>query len=208
LAERTTPEILLPISFLSSQVNDVREEDIEDLDRVFRYLNGNRDHAIQYRTGAKVEISAYIDASHASDEGFKGRTGTVLMCGGSMVGAWSTRQAINTKSSSETELVGLTEDCTWALWARNWLRGQGYRPKAVRIYQDNLAVQDILKQGPSAEMRTRHLSIRYHFVGKLIKRDGVIIEYCPTEDMVADLLTKPIVGRQCATLLDRLVCVN
>jgi hypothetical protein len=47
LAKRTTPEILLLISFLSSQVNDVREEDIENLDRVFRYLNGNRDHAIQ-----------------------------------------------------------------------------------------------------------------------------------------------------------------
>jgi hypothetical protein len=62
-----------------------------------------------------VEISDYVDASHASDEGFKGRAATVLMCGGSMVGAWSKRQAINTKSSTETELFGLTEDCTWAL---------------------------------------------------------------------------------------------
>jgi hypothetical protein len=204
LAKRTTPEILLPISFLSSQVNDVREEDMENLDRVFRYLNGNRYHW----TGAKVEISAYIDASLASDEGFKGRTGMVLMCCGSMVGAWSARQAINTKSSTETELVGLTEDCTWALWARNWLRGQGYRPGAVRIYQDNLAVQDILKRGPSAEMRTRHLSIRYHFVGNLIKRNKVIIEYCPTEDMVANILTKPLVGKQFAALSNRLFCVN
>jgi hypothetical protein len=78
----------------------------------------------------------------------------------------------------------------------------------VRIYQDNLAVQDILKRGPSAEMRTRHLSIRYHFVRKFIKRDEAIIEYCPTEDIVADLLTKPIGGRQFATLRDKLVCVN
>jgi hypothetical protein len=94
---------------------------MENLDRVFRYLNGNRYHAIQYWTGAKVEISAYIDAYHASDKGFNGRTETVLMCCGSMVGAWSARQAINTKSSTETELVGLTEDCKWALWAQNWL---------------------------------------------------------------------------------------
>jgi hypothetical protein len=107
--------------------------------------------------------------------------------------------------------IVVTEDCnsvTWALWARNWLRGQGYRPEAVRIYQDNLAVQDILKRGPSAEMRTRHLSIRYHFVGNLIKGNKVIIEYCPTEDMVADILTKPLVGKQFAALRNQPVCVN
>jgi hypothetical protein len=124
------------------------------------------------------------------------------------VGAWSTKQAINTKSSTESELVGLTEDCSWVIWARNWLIGQGHKPAAAVIYHDNTAVQDILKKGPSAELRTRHLSIRYHFVADLMKRGEVVIQYCPTDDMIADILTKPLVGEQFAKLRDYLVKVN
>ena len=66
---------------------------------------------------------------------------------------------------------------------------------------------DILKRGPSAQLRTRHLSIRHHFAGDLMKRGELVIEYCPTEDMVADILTKPLVGQQFRRLRDKMVQV-
>jgi hypothetical protein len=207
LAKRVAPELLLPVSHLSSSVNDVRESHMEDLERVYRYLNANPSHVIQYWKGAEVEVSSYVDSSHASHSDFKGRTGCVLLCAGGFVGAWSTKQSINTKSSTESELVGLTEDCSWVIWARNWVLGQGYNPRAAVVFQDNTAVQDILKRGPSAELRTRHLSVRYHFVADLIKRGEIIINYCPTNDMLADMLTKPLVGEQFARLRSYLVSV-
>jgi hypothetical protein len=64
LAKRTAPDILL----------------------IFRYLDANRSHMIQHWTGGEVKVSAYIDASLASDKGSRERTGTILMCAGSMVG--------------------------------------------------------------------------------------------------------------------------
>jgi hypothetical protein len=208
LAKRVAPELLLAISHLSTKVNDVREVDWDDLERAYRYLNANRGHAIDYWRGSRVSVTSYIDSSHASHSDFKGRTGCVLLCAGGLVGAWSTKQSINTKSSTESELVGLAEDCSWVIWARNWLAGQGYEAPTAIIYQDNLAVQDILKKGPSAELRTRHLSIKYHFVADLVKRKEVIIEYCPTDDMIADALTKPLVGERFGKLRGRLVNVN
>jgi hypothetical protein len=42
--------------------------------------------------------------------------------------------------------------------------------------------------------RTRHLSIRYHFAGDLVKRSELQIKYCASEEMLADGLTKPLLG--------------
>jgi hypothetical protein len=164
------------------------------LDKVYAYLNGNKDHVVQYWRGAKVEVASSIDASFACHDDFKSRTGCVLLCCGSYVAAWTTKQTLNTKSSAEAELVGLTDESGWVIWARNWLRKQGYDPGAARIAQDNTSVADILKKGPVAQMRTRHLSIRYHFVADLIKRGEIVIEPIRTEFMIADGLTKPLVG--------------
>jgi len=40
--------------------------------------------------------------------------------------------------------------------------------------------------------RTRHLHVRYHFIKERIKLGEIVLIYCPTDEMVADLLTKQI----------------
>jgi hypothetical protein len=208
LAKRVAPEILLAVSYLQGRGKAPTEDDAEKLDRVYRYLNANRAHALSYWRGGKVDICAYIDASHASHSDFKGRTGCILMCAGGFMGAWSSKQSINTKSSSESELVGLSDESGWAIWARNFVQAQGHQVEPATIYQDNTAVADILKKGPSAQLKTRHLSIRHFFVADKIKLKEVIIKYCPTADMIADMLTKPLVGEQFAKLRNYVVRVN
>ena len=138
----------------------------------------------------------------------KSRTGTVLLCCGCFVGAWTSKQTMNTKSSTESELVGLTDECGWLIWAQNWLVEQGYEREVPVVYQDNTSVAEILKRGPTAQGRTRHLGIRHQFVGDLIKRNEIRIVYCRSEDMLADMLTKPLVGQQFRKLRDRMVKVR
>lgn len=208
LAKRVAPEILLAVSFLSSYVNAPTEEDADNLDRVYRYLNANRNHHIDYFKGGKVEVSAYIDASHACHEDYRGRTGCVLLCCGAFMGVWTNKQTLNTKSSSESELVGLSDECGWVIWARNFIKAQGYQTPPATIFQDNTAVKDILKKGPSAQLKTRHLGIRQHFVADRMKNKEVKIEYCATKEMIADMFTKPLVGELFAKLRGYLVQVN
>jgi hypothetical protein len=208
LAKRVAPEILLSVSHLTSVVNDVREQDLDDLERIYCYLNGNTQHVIQYWRGAAVDVCIYIDASHGTHHDRKGRTGTVLMCAGGLVGAWSAKQPVNTISSTEAELIGLTSECTWVIWARNWLGSQGYRSLVSKVYQDNTAVPMILRKGPSADSKVRHLDIRYYAAQDLVKRGEIVIEYCPSEDMIADILTKPLVGDKFLGLRDKLIKVN
>ena len=47
----------------------------------------------------------------------------------------------------------------------------------------------------SAGKRTRHFDIKYFYITDLIKRKELVIKYCPTKSMLADYMTKPLVGR-------------
>ena len=40
--------------------------------------------------------------------------------------------------------------------------------------------------------RTKHIDIKYHFIRDKIVKKELILDYCPTEEMLADLLTKPL----------------
>jgi hypothetical protein len=48
----------------------------------------------------------------------------------------------------------------------------------------------------SSGKRTQHLEIKYFYITDLINRKEVSIEYCPTDKMVADYMTKPLTGKK------------
>ena len=47
----------------------------------------------------------------------------------------------------------------------------------------------------STSERSRHINIRYFFIKDVIIREGIDIEYCPTEAMIADFYTKALQGK-------------
>jgi hypothetical protein len=40
----------------------------------------------------------------------------------------------------------------------------------------------------------RHIAIRYHLVRCMVLNGDVVLQFCVTEDMIADLLTKILIG--------------
>ena len=60
------------------------------------------------------------------------------------------------------------------------------------IYQDNQSAITLARKGKSTSPRTRHVNIRYFFVHDRISNSGeVAVEYLSTDEMLADVLTKP-----------------
>ena len=109
----------------------------------------------------------------------------------------STRQKLNTKSSTEAELVGVDDVMPMIVWTRYFLEAQGYEVQDSKIYQDNKSAMLLEKNGKgSSSKRTRHINIRYFFVTDQARAKQISIEHCPTENMVADFLTKPLQGSQ------------
>ena len=78
------------------------------------------------------------------------------------------------------------------LWANNFMRAQDYTISDTVIYQDNKSAILLEKNGRlSCGKRTKHIEARY-----FLSKKQVSIQYCPTDDMVADFFSKPLQGNK------------
>jgi hypothetical protein len=129
----------------------------------------------------------------------------VISLGAGAMDARSTKQKLNTKSSTESELVALSDMCSKVIWHRDFIIAQGYNPPPARVYQDNQSTMALINNGKSNSDRTRHIAIRYFWIRDRVNSKEIEIVYCPTDQMVADILTKPIVGEKFIVLRDMLL---
>ena len=107
----------------------------------------------------------------------------------------STRQKLNTKSSTETELVAADGVLPQLLWTRNFMIAQGYNVGHNILYQDNLSTMLLERNGKaSSGKRTRAIDIRYFYITDKVKAGILEVEHESTDDMVADFLSKPLQG--------------
>ncbi len=92
----------------------------------------------------------------------------------------STKQKLNTKSSTESEIVGVDDCMPAVLWTRYFMEAQGYGVRENIVYQDNQSSILLEKNGrASSSKRTCHNNIRYFFVADRVQNGEVSIEYCP-----------------------------
>ena len=83
------------------------------------------------------------------------------------------------------------------MWAKLFLEGQGYEVKENVIMRDNQSTMKLEMNGKSsAGRRTRHLNIRFFYITDQIEKKQVSIEYCPTDQMWADYMSKPLQGKK------------
>jgi hypothetical protein len=194
LAKRVRGDILLATSFLSTRVLSPDMDDQKKLNRLLQYINGTQELGIKLSYSPESHIQAYIDASYGVHSDFKSHSGMVISIGVGPVDLRSTKQKLTTKSSTESELVSLSDMCGRVIWQRDFLIGQGMLPRAAKVLQDNQSAMALIKRGSSNSERTRHVAIRYYWVKDRVDSGELEVVYCPTEDMIADILTKPLQG--------------
>jgi len=194
ISKRVRPDILTAIAFLSTRVQEPTEEDWSKLDRVLKYINCTKDMGICLEAGAGIIVLAYVDASFAVHGDMKSHTGGVISLGKGPVYVRSSKQKLMSKSSTEAELIGVSDMLPQVIWTREFLEQQGYKCKPVRMFQDNQSTIALANKGFSTSEKTRHIAIRYYFVKDRIDAGEVASEYLGTEDMLADIMTKPLQG--------------
>ena len=205
LAKRIRPDILLTISYLTTRVQSPNDEDSKKLSRVLAYLNGTKDLGLRLEYDPSVSLHTFVDASYGVHDDLRSHTGMTISLGKGTLEADSNRQKINTKSSTEAELIGVSDKAGKVLWHQEFLLHQGIQVSPARIYQDNLSTMALLKNGKPTSNRTRHVSIRYFWLKDRVDAKDVEVVYCPTDHMVADILTKPLVGEHFFYLRDLLL---
>ncbi len=186
LALRSRPDILTAISFLTTRVKGPTEEDDKKLDRVLRYLKGSRGKGIVIKAEDGLVVKAYVDASYGVHADMKSHTGCVITLGKGPIFVRSAKQKLVSKSSTEAELIALSDSAGQVIWTREFLTFQGYDIGPAVIYQDNMSTIALVNKGRSHAPGSRHINIRYFFIKDRIDTGELVVEHLSTLEMISD----------------------
>ena len=195
VSKRGRLDIQLAIAFLCTRVSCSTEEDWAKLKRVLEYLHGSLDDVLIIGADDIGVMKTWVDASYAVHKDMKSHTGGVVSFGNGAIMSKSSKQKLNTKSSTEAELVGASDYLPYPIWATKFLGAQGYVIKDNVFLQDNQSTIRFERNGrKSCGPNSRHIDIRYFFIKDRLEKGNVEVKYCPTELMLADFFTKPLQG--------------
>ena len=196
LVKRGRPDAETAFSFLSTRVNYSTEQDKKKLEKCMGYLLHSRDDILTLEADDKQNLYWYIDASFAVHPDMKSHTGAIFTLGKGSIVSSSTKQKVNSRSTTEAELIAVDDKVSKIIWSKKFLEHQGFKVNLNIIYQDNTSTIKLMNNGKlSSGKRTRHFDIRLFYINDLIGRGECIVKYCPTEEMIADYMSKPLVGK-------------
>jgi hypothetical protein len=201
LCLRVRPDIAVTVSFLTTRVSCSTQQDWGKLMRMLKYLQQNPIRGILLPTKGEISIETYIDAAFCIHSDGKSHTGVIVRIGGALVYTKSTKQKIVSRDSTESETIGLSDHTDRVLWFQHFLESQGHSPGSPVIFQDNKSTISLVTKG-GGNPRTRHLRARQYGVKQQIDNNEYSVEYCVTEGMIADVLTKPLQGAKFNLFID------
>jgi hypothetical protein len=203
ISKRARPDLSTAIAFLTTRVKAPDVNDWRKLSHLMEYLRVERLRPLVLSADGSGVLMWYVDASFAVHPNMRSHTGGGLTMGRGFPIVTSTKQKLNTRSSTESELVGVDDMMPIVVWSRYFLMAQGYGVTQNLLLQDNKSSMLLEKNGrASSGKRTRHINIRYYFVTDRVNMKEIEIEWCPTKDMVADFMTKPLQGSHFRRLRD------
>ena len=193
--KRARPDIQPTIAVLCTRVKAPNEDDWRKLIRLLKYINGSRNDKLILSADDLHVIKWYIDSSFAVHPDYKSHTGGIMTFGGGAPICKSQKQKLNTRSSTEAELVGADDMSVMILWTKLFMDAQGYCIRKNILKQDNQSTILLVNNGKkSSSKRTRALNIRYFFLTDQVEKGNLMVEYCPTKEMIGDFMSKPLQG--------------
>ena len=228
LADGTRPEICASLGVLSQfQANPGREH-WKAIKRIVRYLKGTPKHGLIWgRETQGVPYTAcctFADSSWADwKDDRTSRSGYVTYSWGGPVGWKSRKERAQALSSSEAEYVAACEAAKEVIWCRRVFAFLGYSEKELSIYNygdlteaeykgaspsiifDDSTACIGMSRNPINRDRNKHIDLKYHFVRHKVAQGEIKLVYVPTEENVADIMTKTLAKIKFKRFRDRLV---
>jgi hypothetical protein len=147
-------------------------------------------------TNVRFTKVAYTDASFAVGETKQSVSGFIVMINGIPILWGSLKQTIVVDSTCSAEYVAASVCCKQMMHVENMVQFLDFtclRP--YKLYTDSQACLKISTNASKMGM-VRHLEIRYHLVRCIVLSGDVMMMYCITEEMLADLFTKIVATAQ------------
>jgi hypothetical protein len=190
----TRPDITFAVNYLSRFSGGFDHRHWNAVLQVLRYLKATPHMGIHYQRGPLI-LEGYSDADWGGDTHDRvSVTGYLFkLCGGPI--SWATKkQSTTALSSTEAEYLATTDTGKQALHLRHLLHQiTGDPQQPIVLWVDNQGAI-ALSHDPVHHARTKHFDIRHHWIREQVECKLIQLQYCPTESMTADMLTKALVN--------------
>jgi hypothetical protein len=195
MATRAIRDIQTAVAFLTTRVKSPDEDDWGKLKQVLMYLNGTKYLKLRLTVDNMSVLKWFVDGSHNAHWDCRGHGGAVFSLGRGATSSYSRKLKLNTRSSTETELVTADMFMPEMLWSLHFIQAQGYDADCVGLYQDNISTQLLIKNGKmSSGKKTKHIKAKFFFIKDRVDDGEIKVVDCPTEEMWADIMTTPLQG--------------
>ena len=197
LAVATRPDIAFAVSNVTKFSAQPTKQHWVAVKRILRYLKGTADYGLVFTHNAPGECVGYSDADWGGDlNDRKSTSGYLFKISGGTVSWRSKKQSCVALSTAEAEYVALasaTQEATWMSRLTAGLENRSEEP--IVLFEDNQSAISMTKN-PQFHGRSKHISIKYHFIRDQVEKGIVNLNYCPTRDMIADIMTKGLPKEQ------------
>lgn len=193
LVQGTRPDLAFATSFLSQFNQNPTETHWKMAKRVLRYIKGTQNVGITYTT-CQEPIIGYCDASWNECSTGRSRSGYVYTMSRGAISWKSARQQLVALSTCEAEYVSMAESLKEGKWIKTFM-GEldfgSYGTGCLEVRCDNQSAIKIA-ENPTFHQRTKHIGLKYLFARNEIENRNFTLTFLPTEEMIADVLTKPV----------------
>lgn len=194
LSTNSRPDIATSISILSQSVEGPFDNDLNELRRVIRYLNGTKTLKLKLSDRNKDQgVFGYSDANWAEDtKDRKSNSGYCIFVNGGLVSWCCKKQGLVALSSAESEYIALTETSKELTWMKNIVKALDitYNEPTI-VYTDSQSCISLIKNQRFSN-RSKHFDTRYHYIKDEVEQGRIVLKYCPTANNTADIMTKPL----------------
>ncbi len=140
-------DIQTAVAFLTTRVKAPDEDDWGKLSHVLQYLNGTKYLKMTISVEDLAILKWYVVGSHNVHWDCKRHTGAMFTMGEGAVSSYLRKLKTNTRSSTDTELVGADMYMPEMLWSLYFIQRQGYDVETIKLYQDNKSTELLMKNG-------------------------------------------------------------
>ena len=200
---RTRPGIEVVLSYLATRVWFDCPEDVAVLYKLVGFLMYTRDY-VKVLSPKSFEIFVSIDVSFGCHGNGSSHTGVIVSMGRDIesnhmecvIHSGSTKQGVVVKSSTEGELVGLSDKVDVGIWLKYFLSECGILVGKIIVYQDNESTIGMAVRGYGSFSHTKHVNMKNFYVTSLINQGIISLEGMGTKLMVSDVNTKVKGGKE------------
>ncbi|KAJ9567756.1 hypothetical protein OSB04_003722, partial [Centaurea solstitialis] len=192
----TRPDVAYSVSVTSRYQQNLGEPHWVAIKNILKYLRRTKDMFLVFG-GSEDEISVtgYSDASFQTDrDDFRSQSGYVFTLNGGAISWKSSKQDTIADSTTEAEYIATSDAAKETVWLRNFLSDLivvASISRPIDIFCDNSGAV-AQAQEPREHHKSRHVLRKYHLIREIIGRGDVRICKIPTDENVADPLTKPL----------------